>query len=102
MRTPFAVLAVPETADDATVKKAYLRMVRAHPPERDAKRFQEARDAYERIKTERLRLAYRLFHHEPPDAMEVMEYALVRGDARRPDVALLRRTLAHTVLKSMR
>ena len=40
MPSPFAVLGVAETADDAAVKKAYLQQVREHPPERDSERFQ--------------------------------------------------------------
>lgn len=32
MPNPFTVLGVIETADDDTIKKAYLQQVREHPP----------------------------------------------------------------------
>ena len=49
MPNPFTVLGVVETANDDTIKKAYLQQVREHPPERDAERFQTIRDEYDFI-----------------------------------------------------
>lgn len=60
-------LSVAETDDDDAIKKAYLRQVREHPPERDPERFQAIRTAYDAIKTRRDRLHYRLFGQESPD-----------------------------------
>ena len=41
-------LTVPTSAD--AIRRAYLRRVRAHPPERDPERFRKIRDAYELLK----------------------------------------------------
>lgn len=53
---PYLVLNLPETADDAAVRTAYLECVRRWPPERDPQRFREIADAYEKIKNEYSRL----------------------------------------------
>ena len=84
MPNPFTVLGVVETADDDTIKKAYLQQVREHPPERDAERFQTIRAAYEAIKTRRDRLSYRLFQQETPDLPGLVASALQAGPRRRP------------------
>jgi curved DNA-binding protein CbpA len=84
MKSPFALLGVPETADDETVKKAYLQQIREHPPEREAEQFQAIRRAFEVIKTHRDRLRYRLFQQETPDVEYLVETALRVGAARRP------------------
>ncbi|QQS54846.1 MAG: J domain-containing protein [Candidatus Competibacteraceae bacterium] len=84
MPNPFTVLGVVETADDDTIKKAYLQQVREHPPERDAERFQTIRAAYEAIKTRRDRLSYRLFQKEIPDLAGLVASALQAGPRRRP------------------
>lgn len=84
MPNPFTVLGVIETADDDTIKKAYLQQVREHPPERDAERFQTIRAAYETIKTRRDRLSYRLFQQETPDLPRLVAHSLQAGPRRRP------------------
>lgn len=71
MITPFEILEVAEDASDAQVKKAYLGMVRRYPPERFPDDFQRIYRAYELIKTEDDRLAYRLFHCELPAPAEI-------------------------------
>ena len=93
MKTPFTILEVPEDADDTAVKRAYLRMVRQHPPERDPLGFREVRDAFERIRTERLRLAYWLFYSEPPQARDLLERVVSGATPGRPTAALVRRIL---------
>ncbi|MCB1826217.1 MAG: DnaJ domain-containing protein [Candidatus Competibacteraceae bacterium] len=84
MPNPFTVLGVVETADDDTIKKAYLQQVREHPPERDAERFQTIRAAYEAIRTRRDRLSHRLFQQETPDLPGLVASALQAGPRRRP------------------
>ena len=61
MSDPFEILGVSLDADDAAVRNRYLELVRAHPPERDPKKFSEIRAAYEQVKDVETRLARRLF-----------------------------------------
>ncbi|MGI9212532.1 MAG: DnaJ domain-containing protein, partial [Methylococcaceae bacterium] len=62
MKTPFEILEIDVEADDETIKKAYLRKVRQHPPERDSAAFQTIRDAYEAVKTRQDKIRHTLFN----------------------------------------
>jgi curved DNA-binding protein CbpA len=62
---PFAVLGVEETADDETVRAAYLQALRASPPDRDPEGFRRIRAAYEALRDAESRLALRLFGPPP-------------------------------------
>lgn len=59
---PFAVLGVSDDADDETIKRRYLALVRAFPPDREPERFQAFRRAYEATSGKRERLEGRLLH----------------------------------------
>ncbi len=61
MKTAFDVLNVTLDADDLAIKRAYLKQVKLFPPEKSPARFREIQDAYDSLKTERLRAAYKLF-----------------------------------------
>jgi len=93
MKNPFILLGVSETADDETIKKAYLQQVRQHPPEREPEQFQAIRLAFEAIKTQRDRLRYRLFQLETPDMEALMETALHGGTSKRPTAQQFLRVL---------
>jgi curved DNA-binding protein CbpA len=73
MSDPYRVLDVPQTADDDTIRAAYLAAIRACPPERDRQRFEQVRAAFEAIASERQRLAHALFDTSAPTAREVLE-----------------------------
>ncbi len=73
MKTPYTVLAIPETADDKAVKKAYLEAVRQNPPDRHPNQFRRIRRAYEQIATKKDRLRYELFDNTCPDRMDIAE-----------------------------
>jgi curved DNA-binding protein CbpA len=60
LKDPFAVLDLDEEADDDTIQRRYLALVRQHSPERDPDRFREIRAAYEAIRNKRDRLRARL------------------------------------------
>jgi len=68
MNDPFFVLGVSESADDDEVKRRYLALVRAFPPERDPERFQAIRAAFEVLRTARGRLEQRLLRSGVPGA----------------------------------
>jgi curved DNA-binding protein CbpA len=93
MTNPFSVLGVPNSADDETIKKAYLQKVREHPPEREPQRFQAIRSAFESIKTQRDRLRYQLFDPGTTDLEALLATALRPGRHSRPAESLLIRAL---------
>ncbi|PIE00345.1 MAG: hypothetical protein CSA81_13835 [Acidobacteria bacterium] len=78
MKTPYEILDVDEKADDARIKKAYLAMVRQYPPERFPDDFQKLYEAYEQIKSEADRLAYKLFYSKRLFADDIAEELLAR------------------------
>ena len=43
---PFAVLGLPEDADEQSVRARYLALVKKYPPELDPERFQQIQKAY--------------------------------------------------------
>lgn len=81
MKNPYEILEVTEEAGDVLIKKAYLGMVRRYPPERFPDDFQRIYRAYELIKTDQDRLAYRLFHCTLPAPADIA--ALLLGPMRK-------------------
>ena len=61
MSDPYNVLNVPPAADDETIRAAYLAAIRESPPDRDSRRFEQIRTAYEKIATARKRMSFALF-----------------------------------------
>ncbi len=50
MNTDYRILGLTQGASPEEIKKAYFKMVRLHSPESDPQKFQEIRQAYERLK----------------------------------------------------
>lgn len=46
---PWLVLGLSADADEAEVRAAYLRLVKAYPPDRAPEQFERVRDAYEEL-----------------------------------------------------
>lgn len=94
MSDPYLTLRVARDADDATIHAAYLAAIKACPPERDPKRFEAVRNAYEAIRTHKDRLAYELFDTSLPTVADLLDRAAPVAQPRRPDpdlfAALLR------------
>ena len=61
MSDPFHVLGVAADADDETIRRRYLELVRENPPERAPEKFAAIRQAYEQVKDAETRLRKRLF-----------------------------------------
>ncbi len=99
MKTPFDLLEVADTATDEMIKKAYLQKVRQYPPERSPEEFQRIRIAFETIKSQRQRLRYQLFHHEPPQ-LDSLWQLLPPGPPQRPSETLMRQALAASLMRS--
>jgi curved DNA-binding protein CbpA len=68
-RNPYAVLGLDRRASDAEIKRAYFRLVRDFPPEREPEKFQEIRAAYESLRTPESRARADLFVLQPPPAL---------------------------------
>ena len=77
---PFKVLGVAEDADDATIRRAYLRLLHTYSPERDPDGFRHLRAAYEAVRSVQDRAAQRLL--ERPKLPDVEP--LIRGLAAEP------------------
>lgn len=73
MTDPYRQLGVPPTADDATIRAAYLGAIRACPPERDRQRFEQVRAAFEAISSEPRRLAHAMFDTTAPTVHDLLE-----------------------------
>ncbi|MCU0734486.1 MAG: J domain-containing protein [Methylotetracoccus sp.] len=89
MSDPYRILGVPPTADDEAVRHAYLEAIRLCPPERDARRFEAIRAAYESVRDARSRLKQALFDHQAPTPDAVLEALVGPLPRRRPTLARL-------------
>ena len=84
MTDPYSVLGVPDDADDETIRRRYLELVREFPPERNPERFAAVRAAYERLKDLDARVRDRLFEQGKRDGIdELIEDLACRTPRRR-------------------
>jgi curved DNA-binding protein CbpA len=93
MSDPYLILGLAQDADDAAVRAAYLAAVAACPPERDPRRFEALRGAYEALCTRRARLAQGLFDQSPPTLGDILDKVEPVRALRRPDRGLFNRLL---------
>lgn len=93
MTDPYRLLGVPETADDETIRAAYLAAIRACPPERDRQRFEQVRASFEAISSEPRRHAHALFDTLVPTAQDVLEALSADWRPSHPSEATLLRVL---------
>lgn len=52
---PYQILGLEPEASDAAIKRAYLQLIRQHPPEQQPEEFKRIRAAYEQLKDARAR-----------------------------------------------
>jgi curved DNA-binding protein CbpA len=97
MHDPYEVLGIDRSADDETIKKAYLSRVRVHSPDRAPAEFKTVRAAYEAVRTEKARVAYELFHRPEPDLASLWHLLVGDTPPLRPDATMLRQMLAETL-----
>ncbi len=104
MRDPYLILQVSRETTDETIHKAYLQAVRDCPPEHDAQRFQAVRQAYETLRTEKLRLQYELFNTDLPSTQDLLQQGMPEPDeTMRPNLKTFQRMLergSHIVAKN--
>jgi curved DNA-binding protein CbpA len=70
MTDPYSVLGVEPDADDETIRRRYLELVRQFTPEQHPERFAAVRAAYERLKDLDARVRHRLFESGKRDGIE--------------------------------
>jgi curved DNA-binding protein CbpA len=61
MNDPYQVLGLPPEADDETIRRRYLELVRQFSPEQHPEKFAAVRGAYEQLRDQNTRLRHRLF-----------------------------------------
>ncbi len=77
---PYLILKVPREVTDEAIHEAYLQAIRDCPPEHDAQRFQTVRQAYEMLRTEKLRIQYELFNTDLPDTEDLLQQGMPDAD----------------------
>lgn len=84
MNDPHEVLGVPADADDETIRRRYLELVRQYSPEHHPDKFALVRDAYERLRDRNARVRYRLFEAGRKESIEtIVEEIACRSSRRR-------------------
>ena len=73
MTDPYLLLGVTPDTGDEGIRAAYLAALRACPPERDARRFEQIRAAFEAIGTQRARQEHALFSTEALAAADLLQ-----------------------------
>ena len=90
MDDPYAVLGVPDDADDEAIRRRYLELVRQFSPERCPQRFAAIRAAYESLRDRDARLRHRLFEAGRKDNVDaILEEAACRIPRRRVSLQTL-------------
>lgn len=72
MSDPFEVMGVARGADEATIRKRYLELVRESPPDRAPERFAAVRAAYDEVRDPARRIAAQLFEITTSDSLEAI------------------------------
>jgi curved DNA-binding protein CbpA len=73
MADPFEVLDLPAHAGEGEIRKRYLELVRAFPPEKAPERFAAVHAAYQALRDPTARLARQLFEFEcESDSLEAL------------------------------
>jgi curved DNA-binding protein CbpA len=73
MSDPYKILGLAPDASEAEIRRRYLDLVRANPPDRAPERFAALHAAYEALSNDAARLAERVFLLEPKhDSFELI------------------------------
>jgi len=70
MADPYSVLGVSPDADEATLRRRYLELVRLNPPEKCPREFAEIRQAYEDLRDPAKRLQRQLFRARGSESLD--------------------------------
>jgi curved DNA-binding protein CbpA len=72
MTDPYAVLGLQADADDETIRRRYLELVKQFSPEHHPEKFAQVRRAYEMLRDLETRLHYRLFGAGRDDSIDAI------------------------------
>jgi curved DNA-binding protein CbpA len=72
MTDPYAELGLPADADDETIRRRYLELVKQYSPERYPEKFAAIRHAYENLRDLETRVRYRLFEAGKHESIEAL------------------------------
>lgn len=90
MDDPHVVLGLPADADDETIRRRYLELVRQYSPEHHPQKFAAVRAAYERLRDRNARVRYRLFEAGRKETIEaIVEEISCRSSRRRVSLTTL-------------
>jgi curved DNA-binding protein CbpA len=90
MNDPHNVLGVAADADDETIRRRYLELVRQYSPEHHPEKFAAIRAAYERLRDRNTRVRYRLFEAGHKETIEsIVEEIACRSSRRRVSLKTL-------------
>ena len=94
MTDPYAELGLPADADDETIRRRYLELVKQFSPERHPEKFATVRQAYENLRDLETRLKYRLFEAGKNESIDaILEDLACRTNRRRLSLQALLSTL---------
>jgi DnaJ-class molecular chaperone len=91
MSNPYSVLDLEPGADEATIRKRYLQLVRQYPPETSPEKAAQIRAAYDRLRDPISRLKNELFDTHSTDSLESLtrEFSTFSTTQRLPTSVLL-------------
>ena len=84
MTDPYQILGLSPDADDETIRRRYLELVKQFSPERHPERFAAIRQAYESLRDLDTRLRYRLFEAGKNESIDALVEELTCRSPRRP------------------
>ena len=80
--SPYKVMELPPTASEEEIRRAYFKLVRAHPPEQEPEQFKRIREAYDVLRDPVRRAKWDLFVAlQPPPPLPIRRRP-------KPDLAL--------------
>jgi curved DNA-binding protein CbpA len=87
---PYAVLGLTDDADDESIRRRYLELVRQFSPEHHPERFAAIRSAYESLRDLDTRLKHRLFESGKKETLDaILEELACRSPRRRVSLKAL-------------
>lgn len=90
MDDPHVILRLPPDADDETIRRRYLELVRRFSPEHHPEKFAAIRAAYERLRDRNARVRYRLLEAGRKETIEaIVEEIACRSSRRRVSLKTL-------------
>ena len=90
MDDPHIILRLPADADDETIRRRYLELVRQFSPEHHPEKFAAIRAAYERLRDRNARVRYRLLEAGRKETIEsIVEEIACRSSRRRVSLKAL-------------